>query len=44
MIAMSELLITGGLLVAYVSLRGTGLALGALESVVTRPAGTNVRL
>ena len=36
---MSELLITGGLLVAYVSLRGTGLALGALETVVvSRPA------
>ncbi|MGH2948825.1 MAG: hypothetical protein ACRDPC_21650 [Solirubrobacteraceae bacterium] len=34
---MSEFLITGGLLVAYVSLRGTGLALGALETVVTAP-------
>jgi hypothetical protein len=42
---MSELLITGGLWAAYLSLRGTGLALGALESVAARrPAGTNLRL
>jgi hypothetical protein len=33
---MSEVLLTGGLLVAYVSLRGTGRALAALESVVVR--------
>jgi hypothetical protein len=43
-IAMSELLITGGLWAAYLSLRGTKLALGALETVVTRPTGTNFRL
>ena len=30
----SELLLTGGLLVIYVSLRGTARALGALESVI----------
>jgi hypothetical protein len=30
-----ELLLTGGLLVLYVSLRGTARALGALESVIT---------
>ena len=30
-----ELLLTGGLLVLYMSLRGTARALGALESVVT---------
>jgi hypothetical protein len=30
-----ELLLTGGLLVLYVSLRGTARALGALESVVS---------
>jgi hypothetical protein len=29
-----ELILTGGLLVLYVSLRGTARALGALESVV----------
>ena len=29
-----ELLLTGGLLVLYVSLRGTARALGALEAVV----------
>jgi hypothetical protein len=29
-----ELLLTGGLLVLYVGLRGTARALGALESVV----------
>jgi hypothetical protein len=33
---MSELLLTGGLLVAYVSLRGTARALAALESVTIR--------
>jgi hypothetical protein len=33
---MSEVLLTGGLLVAYVSLRGTGRALAALEAVVVR--------
>jgi len=31
-----EILLTGGLLVLYVSLRGTGRALAALESVVVR--------
>jgi hypothetical protein len=31
-----ELLLTGSLLVLYVSLRGTARALGALESVVVR--------
>jgi hypothetical protein len=31
-----ELLITGGLLVVYAGLRGTGRALAALESVVVR--------
>jgi hypothetical protein len=30
-----ELLLTGGLLVLYVGLRGTARALGALESVVS---------
>jgi hypothetical protein len=30
-----ELLLTGGLLVVYVSLRGTARALGALESVIS---------
>jgi hypothetical protein len=30
-----ELLLTGGLLVLYMSLRGTARALGALESVVS---------
>jgi hypothetical protein len=33
---MSEVLLTGGLLVAYISLRGTGRALAALEAVVVR--------
>ena len=32
----SELLLTSGLLVVYMSLRGTARALGALESAVTR--------
>jgi hypothetical protein len=31
-----EVLLTGGLLVLYVGLRGTGRALAALESVVVR--------
>jgi hypothetical protein len=31
-----ELLLTSGLLVVYMSLRGTARALGALESAVTR--------
>jgi hypothetical protein len=31
-----ELIITGGLLVLYVGLRGTARALGALESAVRR--------
>ncbi len=31
-----ELLLTGGLIVLYTSLRGTARALGALESVVPR--------
>jgi hypothetical protein len=31
-----ELLLTSGLLVVYMSLRGTARALGALEHVVTR--------
>jgi hypothetical protein len=31
-----ELLLTGGLLVVYMSLRGTARALGALEHVVIR--------
>jgi hypothetical protein len=30
-----ELLLTGGLLVLYVGLRGTARALGALESVIS---------
>ena len=30
-----ELLLTGGLLVLYMSLRGTARALGALESVIS---------
>jgi len=30
-----ELLLTGGLLVLYVGLRGTARALGALESIVS---------
>ena len=30
-----ELLLTGGLLVLYMSLRGTARALGAIESVVS---------
>lgn len=30
-----ELLLTGGLLVLYLSLRGTARALGAIESVVS---------
>jgi hypothetical protein len=34
--SMSEVLLTSGLLVAYISLRGTGRALAALESVVVR--------
>jgi hypothetical protein len=36
--SMSERILTGGLLVAYLSLRGTGRALAALESVVASPA------
>jgi hypothetical protein len=31
-----ELMLTGGLLVVYMSLRGTARALGAIESVVER--------
>jgi hypothetical protein len=31
-----EVLLTGGLLLLYMSLRGTGRALAALESVVVR--------
>jgi hypothetical protein len=33
---MKEVLLTGGLLAAYISLRGTGRALAALEAVVVR--------